>query len=190
MRRILSFFRSGRIPMGVAAAAGIVAVGGGVAIGALTANSSSPAATPAAATAPTTTPPATAPAAGSAGSAGSAVPAAGKKTGNHHVLRGTVTAVSASTWTLQTDAGQTLSVEVTSQTRLGKALEAGPPAVGTRIVVVYSGADPTATATAGTSITALRIGLGRPAGTAGGGTSVPAPPTTTPTSTPTGGSAG
>ena len=188
MRRILSFFRSGRIPMGMAAAAGIVAVGGGVAIGALTASSSSPAATPAAATAPTTNPPATTPAAGSAGSAGSAVPAAGKKTANHHVLRGTVTGLSASTWTLQTDAGQTLSVEVTSQTRLGKALQSGPPAVGTRIVVVYSGADPTATA--GTSVTALRIALARPAGTAGGGTAVPVAPTTTPTTAPTGGSAG
>ncbi len=185
MRRILSFFRSGRIPMGVAAAAGIVAVGGGVALGAVTANPSSPVTTPASAAAPTTNPPMTSPAAGSAGAAASAGPAAGEKAGSHHVLRGTITAVSTSTWTLQTDSGQTLSVEVTSQTHMGKALQAGPPAVGTRIVVVYSGAVPTTTA--GTSVTALRIGLARPAGTAGGGATAP---TTTPTTAPSSGSVG
>jgi hypothetical protein len=138
MRRIVDSLRYHARRRGVIPVAVLAALGAGVAAGALTAGSgSSPASAPAAATT-TTTPPSPAPAASSTRHV-------------RHGVRGRVTAISATSWTVQTAAGQTVTVEITSSTHFGPRVVPTKIAVGDQIVVIGSGS--------GATVTASRIGM-------------------------------
>jgi hypothetical protein len=140
MRRFIDHLRFHPHRGAILAVAVVAALGGGVAAGALTAGSSSTLASAAAPTTTTTAPP-------SPGAAGTAA-----RRGAHGV-RGKVTAVSPTRWTVQTASGQTVTVEITSSTRFGPKVVPAKIAVGDEIVVAGS--------RAGTSVTAARIGMAR-----------------------------
>jgi hypothetical protein len=135
MRRFIDHLRFHPHRGAILAVAVVAALGGGVAAGALTAGSSSTLASAAAPTTTTTAPPS---------------PAARR---GAHGVRGKVTAVSPTRWTVQTASGQTVTVEITSSTRFGPKVVPAKIAVGDEIVVAGS--------RAGTSVTAARIGMAR-----------------------------
>jgi hypothetical protein len=139
MRRIVDSLRYHAHRRVVIPVAVLAALGAGVAAGALTAGSGS---SPASAAATTTTTPTTSPA-----------PAPSSTHRARHGVRGTVTAVSATTWTVQTAAGQTVTVEITSSTQFGPRVVPAKIAVGDQIVVIGS--------RHGATVTASRIGMAR-----------------------------
>ncbi|NEN05751.1 hypothetical protein G3T36_07680 [Diaminobutyricibacter tongyongensis] len=77
-------------------------------------------------------------------------PGPGTKSGNQlTVVRGTITSISGSTWTVDTQRGVSLTVEVTSSTQFGTPVQSGSAsdfAVGQEIIVVGSRSGDTVTA--------------------------------------------
>ncbi len=155
MRRIFSYIRSNRRRCLITGAVGLLAVGGGIGIGALTSGSSTGIQT-ASATSPTTiSPTSNAPAANGASSnaTGSGVTA---KATHRRGVRGTITAIDGDTWTVQTAAGRSVTVTINSSTKYGPQVTPGSLVVGSKVVVIGP--------RVGTTITAVHVGLGRSAG--------------------------
>jgi hypothetical protein len=175
MRSLIDLLRTGRTRPVLAAAAGTVALGTGLTIGVLTAQSPSHAATtadavPAASqSSPTTSP-----------SSPTSTPAGASKGARHdrHVVRGTITAISGQTWTVRTPRGRTVTVDITSDTKIGPRLRAAGPVVGTDVVIQFSGQVSGQSST----VTAVRAGLARHLQSGGGSSTSPttAPATTAP----------
>jgi hypothetical protein len=79
-----------------------------------------------------------------------AVPGPGTNSGNQlTVVRGTITSISGSTWTVDTQRGVSLTVQVTSSTQFGTPVQAGSASdfvVGQEVIVVGSRSGDTVTA--------------------------------------------
>jgi hypothetical protein len=151
MGRLRSYL-GGHRPLATAVAgAAVLVVGAGIAYGVMS-SATSTAVTSSPTTSPTTSPPATA-APGSAPGAPTA-PSSSPARRRPRALRGRVTAMSSTAWTVQTAAGVTVTVEITPTTAFGSRAApaaASSLAVGDEVIVVG--------ARHGTTVTATRIAM-------------------------------
>ncbi len=172
MRRITDFLRSHTRGTVITAVGLVVALGGGIAAAALTSGPSSNAAATAAPTTSTTVP--ATPGRGSA--------AAGSHARARHVVRGTVTAIGPTSWTIKTAAGLPVTIQISSSTHFGPRVVPSRIAVGDDVVV--------AGVRSGATVTAARIRLASLSGAArSSGSSAPTSTTAPPTAA-AGGSSG
>jgi hypothetical protein len=154
VRRFFDYVRSHRRQSVMTAIAAVVALGGGMAAGALTAGSPSRA---------SASPP------GTAQTPSTTAQANSLRVGVRQLreLRGTITSTSGSTWTIQTRGDRVFKVQITSSTRFDPRAVPSKLVVGAR-VVVRGRWD-------GSAFTAARVGLARRPPAAGANPATPNP---------------
>jgi hypothetical protein len=156
VRRLRSYVGGHRLLSTAVAGAAVLVVGAAIAYGLV----SSPTST-AVTSSPTTT----------VGPTSTSVPSSTPARHRPRALRGRVTAVSSTAWTVQTAAGVTVTVQITPTTKFGtRAAPVGSSslAVGDEVIVVGT--------RAGTTVTATRIAMA-PAARTGPATTTPVPAT-------------